>query len=323
MLSQSPIPHLDDDNDEYTLPESDVIQQMRLFREDKPKTTPVVVSQWPSLQEINEPMYVGSFSWTTSSTKRKIVLRPYASAIYAPLLTPADIARDYLSVKYPKRARISSRQYWDIKVHRSAPLYANPGYLSNGFYVDLKSAYWSILQVIGWDVDYLPGRFIGVRSSVQDFPFPDYKLARNCLVSVGLPGKSTLWTGSEIVQQRRPNRMINLVLWSAVQDVLNSIAADMIDRAGALYVHTDGYIVPASKIQDAFAVADEWGLPLSIRHEGDAKIYGAGMYEMGKHLYNRVKLRKPMPIDKVDRTYKEWLRPRFSQLSERIVFKLS
>lgn len=299
-----------------------IVLEMQAVRMEKPETTPVVVDKWPTLAEINEAMYVGSFSWTTSSTKRKIVLRPYASSIYAPLLTPADIARDFLAVKYPKRGRISSRQYWDIKDHRSAPLYATPGYLSHGFYVDLKSAYWSILQVIGWDVQYLPGRFIASRSSVQDFPYPSNKLARNCLVSVGLPGKSTLWTGEKLVQQARPNKLINLVLWSAVQDVLNSIAADMID-IGAVYVHTDGYIIPASRIEDAFAVLDEWGLPGSIRLEGDAKIYGAGMYEMAGHQYNPVRLRRVIPIDKVDRTRRNWLRPRFSRLAENIVIKLS
>lgn len=326
MQSQSQTDQMNDgsgyDQGQGGLYDNPVLNAMREVREGKPDTVPVVVGEWPSLTELNEPAFIGSFSWSTSTTKRKIVLRPFANSIYAPLLTPADLARDYLEVKYPKRARISSRQYWDMKNHRTAPLYATPGHLSFGYYVDLKAAYWSILQVIGWDVDYLPGRFLAVRSDVSDFPFPAYKLARNCLVSVGLPGKSTLWTGEKLVQQKRPNRLINLMLWSCVQDVLNSIAADMVD-IGAVYVHTDGYILPEERLEDAFSILDEWGLPGSVRHAGEAKIYGAGLYEMDTHKAKRFHSRVPRITDTIDRSPRKWLKPRFSRLAERVVIKLT
>jgi hypothetical protein len=161
---------------------------------------------------------------------------------------------------------------------------------------------------------------------MTDFPYANYKLARNCLVSVGLPAPARTWTGTEIKVVSRPSKFVNLILWRLVADVLNGVAADMV-KVGAIYINTDGYIVPDASIAAAFDVLGDWGLEGRVKHYGEvdvaalgsyaftnSDIGGEGYYATGN--YKRKNGKFTRPYNKIDASGAEWLRPRFKKYGE-------
>lgn len=315
MVQQSLKKAPDDESELLSLP---IVQGMIEVRSKLPTFETSIVTAFPPLTSLAEPAFLGSFSWAGINRRWRIIPRKDIRALFGFQLTPADIARDYIKAKYKRAGRISTAQYHaTVKAPRHAPLYAAPQTLERAVYLDLKSAYWSILQIIGWDVDYFPNRFLGVNSTCADFPFWRDKMARNCIVSVGLTGFGKRWTGEKLEFAPKPNPLTNMVLWCAVQDVLNSVAADMVN-AGAVYVHTDGYILPADKVRDGFRVLDEWGLIGSIRHEGECKVYAVGTYDIGGHKASRLNPTFGKPFDNIDRRWGGWLRPRFKRFADRV-----
>lgn len=294
-----------------------MLRLMLDVRETLPTSEPRIVDDFPKLSTVKTPIYLGAFSWAACLEKWRIIPAHYVTEVDRFKLTPADIARDYIRAKYPKKHKINTRQYQStVAVHRAAPLYCVPCEIENAVYLDLKSAYWSILQVIGWDVDYSPFRFLGVNSTCQDFPFWKNKLARNCIVSVGLTGWGKKWTGEKLEFHRKSNPFVNLVLWSAVQDVLHSIAADMVD-AGAVYVHTDGYIFPTDAMQNGLNVLASWGLVSHVRHVGNCRIFAVGTYEIGEHKIKTSLHRQGKPFSNIDGQYRVWLKPKFYHFAQK------
>lgn len=302
---------------ENETPVNPMLGKMQAVREAMPVYETRLVTEFPKLTDIHEPMFIGSFAWTAMFGRWKYIKRSYAIDLFNQYLTPADVARDYIRAKYEKPGRITSKQYLEcVKNHRTAPLYAEPCKIDNAVYIDLKSAYWSILQVVGWDADYLPGRWLAINSSCADFPLWKNKMARNCIVSVGMTGDGKRWTGEKLEFQRKSNPLTNMVLYALVQDVLNSVASDMV-AAGALYVHTDGYIFPMSKMEDGLSVLSEWGLVASVRHQGHCEIFAVGTYEIGDRACARAVHRQGEHFDNIDRSKRDWLKPRFSHFANR------
>lgn len=277
-----------------------------------------VMDTFPRLRNIHERCICGSFSWTLPDSKRRLIYAPNAVYLDGKVCTPGDIARWYLKVKYPRRLRCSTAQYEEFAKHRHHPLYAIPCMIEDGYYVDCVSAYWSILKVVGWDVEYMPGRLLGVGSLMTDFPFAGNKLARNCLITNGIAMTMKLWDGKEqrllSMKQGSPKR--NLGLWAIVQDVLNGLAVDVI-RAGALYVHTDGYICSGQSLPRVMEAIASWGLPAKIKYQGKATIYGSGAYDIDKHVHKQL-IAVPQPIDSLCApNHHEWLRAKFRYHAER------
>lgn len=273
----------------------------------------------------SDPLYLGSFSWTANTRRCKWISYPHARDIGAGVwVTPGDIARDYLALKYAdRRIRMTTDQYNAcIKDERRVPLYAKPGTLYDGaVYFDLTGAYWQIVRAVGWDVDYLPGEYLGRNSDMCDFPFRFEKLARNCLVSIGLSKESNLWTGSEHGAQikfiKHKNRFTNKVLWRLVCDVLNGVATDVL-KAGARYVHTDGYIVSGTQAQAVCEAIAEWGLQFGVRFDGAfGTVRGVGSYQVGDHqsMPYRESTRQ-IPMNAVYDPGNKWLRWRFRNYVE-------
>lgn len=294
-----------------------ILDQMKAIADERGKYEVTLLNEFPSLYSIHEFIFLGSFSWVSQANKWKFILAKHAINTESGWTTPASIARDYIQAKYGRPGRISSNQYHEIMRHRQAPLYAVPGVYEEAVYLDLKSAYWSILQVLGWDVDYYPGRWISRKSDVRDFPYYKHKLARNCLVSVGLSGQSKAWNGEKLIFHRKQNRFTNMMLWSAVQDVLHAIAEDMV-RVGAVYVHTDGYIVPKSSERAAMQVFDEWGLIGTERHRGTHEVITAGTYAAPGKPNNRIQKMRPRYFNGVKPVFSAWLKERFAKFSHSI-----
>lgn len=299
----------------------DMLQRMNAIRREKNEGMTIeVVSRFPPLESLTGLTYLGSFSWTSKAMGMKWIHEKHAYDFGAGLLTPSDIARDYLAAKFgDKRLRCNSRQWKEVvKQKRSAPLFAEPCTLTKAYYIDLKSAYWQLLQIGGFDVDYSPKRFFSPRSDVYDFPFPEVKLARNCLVSMGLPSGVNVWLPNYGFSRKAASKVnVNLILWGMVQDVLHGVASDLLRSAGCVYVNTDGYIVPSDRLSEANAILDSWGLFSVIKHEGRAEVRGAGDYDIAGHQSKRVRT-VPRPFSHIKPVAIDWLRGKVKFWSKRL-----
>lgn len=268
-----------------TLDQSVALAGMIDIRKEKMSGWRVELIRHPlSIIRLKEDTIIGSFTYTQMGSKRKRIFQSEAVNIGAGWCTPMDIARDYLNYRYAnRRPRIMTDQYNLFVLNRqSPPLYAAPQSIDEGVYLDIKSAYWQIVKRVGWDVDYMRGKYMSKRSDNSDFPVPELKLARNSLVSLGLVSQVKMWDASARTLRfiRMGNKFVNHILWGLVMDVLNSVAYEMVS-IGAIYAHTDGYILPYRTLPTAFEIAETWGLELRVKHEGPATVYGTGRYDIG------------------------------------------
>lgn len=248
-----------------------------------------IVSAFPPLQLFGrDGVWVGTHSRTVPSKKWRLFHAASILAEGAAQATPPQLTRAYLDIRFPKqlRAKKSQLDFW--KPRRSQPMYTEVGkYNREMVYLDLKSAYWSIVKVIGWDVDYLPGMLVR-RKGCDDFPFAANRLARNSLVSMGLPSHGFLYKDGRMIAVPHAWK-VNIGLWTAVQDILHGIADEMIKRAGAVYVNTDGYIIPAENEAIGREIGAEWGLAMGEKNRGRATIYGVGAYSIGGKICERTR----------------------------------
>lgn len=276
----------------------------------------VQVKDWPNFRELGENILFGSFSWLGMSTHTRWINIATAIPVGSYISTPGDVVRDYLSLKFATRRRITAEQKAEIYNKRCHPLKAEPMYMRDAVYLDIKSAYWSIMSIVGWDVDYFPGRWLGAGESMIDFPYGGHKLTRNVMVTTGLPGHVKMWVHDKQRIYSRPigSKFINLQLWSIVHDILNGVAYEMSEIAP--YIHTDGYIVHSEDETAARRIIAAWGLPCSVKNRGECRIYGSGQYTFGPKTANNFPMRSTGMVGIRDNPYREWLRERVRKLSK-------
>ncbi len=278
-----------------------------------------LLKRWFPISRLTIPAYIGTFAMTSPEHKIRWIKDSNAIPFADTWVTPADLARLYLSVKYDKvKRRINTAQWKNFyETHRSMPLWADPIYMEQAYYIDIKSAYWSILRAVGWNLQYTPGRVLGINDdmTVNDFPFPHVKMARNCLVSISADGSKTMqyWTGEKIVYKRGGNKLVNRMLWAFVCDVLNGIAFDCVS-AGAVYAFTDGYIVPHTRLEAVSQTLDRWQIPYGIKHQGECEVSGPGAYSFtGGITTRKFNIQRPHTFHKINPVSNDWLRDRFSR----------
>lgn len=272
-----------------------------------------VVEGMPPLLTMPNPTFLGGFAWTTN-TARFLLSRSAVRGVGESVATPSGLARAYLTEKFGgKRRRCTTAQYdLLLKDFRTSPLYCRPAWSGEFVAIDLKAAYWQILSRVGWDVDYYPNKWIGVKSDVTDFPYAHHKLMRNLLVSAGLPARVQWWDGKKIRSRKGRNPLYNGILWAFVQDVLNAVAVDMLE-IGALHIHTDGYILPASEEALAMQILDEWTLIGEVRARGDGWIKQVGRWRVGMTEVGRRDILSSKDMNKVRvEPYQQWLKRSFS-----------
>lgn len=247
-------------------------------RNQKYKTS--VVQQFENLENVKERTVIGMFSRTYQVTKRRHIHELNAIDYCGYPQTRTEVTRDFLDLVHPNRLRAKGWQAEQYKVSIAPPTLARIGRWGDCVYVDLKSAYWSILNIIGWDVEYTPGKWILPGRVPYDFPLLDDKIARICLVSAGLNAPTRVWTGTQIIQVRTGNSHLNLGLWLCTQHILHAIAK-IADSLGAVHIHTDGYIVPRNSAQTLIDYISEFGLVGRVKGEGNTIIHGIGSYQCG------------------------------------------
>jgi hypothetical protein len=254
----------------------------------------VGVGQLPEVGALTETTVLGTYSYTLLSSKSRLIVSPLCIPLDHVIETPSAIARDYLKWKYHRSPRAKHMQIQTLMGGmRGLPGFAKPCRFDHGFYIDIRAAYWSIMTVTGWNVDYWPERWLGAGVPPYDFPFQsadlNEKKARNCLVSCGTGDQVLMYYPRRPFSENNPgprktrNEIMNWQLWRLVTDVLHAIGGEALN-AGAVYVHTDGYIAPTPAIKDKVCqIVKDWGLNPRIDHEGAGEVYSRGTYAIGKH----------------------------------------
>lgn len=263
---------------------------------------------------------LGAHSFALVETRRRLIQDRILiqDGIYE---TPSAIARDYLRGEYKRGPRGTSRQLAIVAGLPPVPSYAKPGHFFDGAYIDGRAMYWSIMSIAGWDVDYNPGLWLCPGRPPITFPFPEHKVARNCLVSAGrmtgiptynpkkLPGDpyQTLTRGNELKNNQLPRLIV---------DILNSIA-DLCIKAGAVYVNNDGMIAPSQNVADRLRqIFADWGLEGQTKYEGEGEIKASGTYSVGDHKTMNYERNAETPVRNIyPPPYQKWLQGEFSFLA--------
>jgi len=158
------------------------------------------------------------------------------------LMTPSEIARTELMRQFPNLKRVG----WPSKCIKlfniGAPMLFTGQFEGHGFYIDLKSAYWSfyrqlplnVLHPRGW-----PSRTL-MLSPVAEILKED-KAARNSVMGIIRSRSVVAYKGKKLIKLSTKNRFLSPPLWATVLDCLHELAY-FAKSVGAIYINTDGYI---------------------------------------------------------------------------------
>lgn len=238
---------------------------MKDLKERREATTPTTWRRGLPPHEVLSPegMWVlGTYSYTNRNLHTRLADKTDTIFLAPYIYTPSELARDYLTYRYGKARRICKEQ-WRLfrNTAPAAPLYAKPGLYRDYQYVDLKAAYWSIVNLVGWDVDYMPERWLSYGDPPSDFPAPNHKASRSALVSATRRSVVMVKTGENVYEKSIYNPLWNDSLWYVVMHILHMIALKAL-ALGAVYVHTDGYMLPAENVQELRKFIEAHGLTL-------------------------------------------------------------
>lgn len=291
-----------------------------ILRRSRVKTE--YVKDLPDVGELKERAITGQQSYFLLASQKRIVMRPGCLKLLDGVIeTPSAVARDYLQWQYggspwARKSQIDAVQF-DLPPN---PAYARPCVFNHGWYIDIKSAYWSIMQMVGWDVDYWPKKWLGRGVPPFNYPFPDDKRARTCLVSCAIGTAVKAYNPHALkpfqdpfAPLQVPNPNHNLQLWRLVRDVLMCIAFDAV-AAGAVYANTDGYIAVTEDSKNAIQqIIADWGLESRIKATGRGRVVTHGIYDVGREKHSIPdQLPGPHTCNLYRITYKKWLQDRFS-----------
>lgn len=276
-----------------------IIKLNNLVEESQKEKSEAVyyVRELPDPLKLKDRTILGSMSISQKGGRVRYIKKSKAIKLSNGLIeTAPKIARLYLKDKFGRSPRIKPALV-DKLVNglRTMPFYNKPCDFEMGFYIDIKSAYWSIINAVGWDVDYNPNKWLSRATVLDDFPLIENKIARSCLVSVTAiepKSKKAVLTVADPEWKKNGmsgfidnygviNTLANPALQKIVSDVLNAIASQA-KEAGAIYIHTDGYIAPNEYIAGHIIdIIQNWGLEARVKAEGKGGVVSHGVYKVG------------------------------------------
>ena len=270
--------------------------------------TPVL----PPPQWLDETCIVSRYSRIGLSTRRRYLLERILVSVNGTKDTPSAVARDYITIKYKRGPKWTSAQRDKIREELvDHPMYVKPCTFDEGYYVDIRATYWSVMVRCGWRVQYFPGRFLCKQTPPLDFPFAESKRARNCLVSVARSNQMQMWSPDKgDYKASRGNPRANSQLYCLITDSLHGIACEAV-AAGAVYVFADGYIAPDyNTMLKVCEAVKSWGFIAAIKGEGRGYVNNLGSYVVGR-LFTKSLSDTAVPYDNLKHlSYHKWLRER-------------
>jgi hypothetical protein len=200
--------------------------------------------------------------------------------------TETAFTRKYLSSLPAARARKSQRAGFDAT---RPPLYVSPGPVRDGVYIDLKSAFPSIYQRVGWDVEYLRDKYIFSRDIPLKWPYPEsWKVGRSYVISGARPTTHSIFISDGSLRSRLSwNKFSNPCLVACVYDTLASVARLAVTCFGCRYWNVDGGIMPAVFSGPFVEICAFMGLVARVKHRGDSFIFSSSEWYCGDKLTQR------------------------------------
>jgi len=273
-----------------------------------------IVDCLPKISSLPNGCIVGSYSIRYPSGKKLIVY--HGSREYNGIRdTEAGFTRIFL--KYLGRRIVRRIELDGLKMTRP-PVFVEPSYLPEAYYIDLKHAYPSIYRRVGWGVDYARSQYLGVAAPLV-YPFPSgWKLGRSYVITGARPLQFSRHTfNGRLIVKPFPSPFSNPPLVALVYDVLSAIARFAAYVLGAPYWNIDGGIIPARGIEVMRSLLDSMSLDFSIKGVGPSLVVNAGYWIVGEKKTVRYSQNIPSKIwfgDKIPVTIKEaeWIIKRFS-----------
>lgn len=281
------------------------------------------VNRFPDWRKIDRPFIPGSFSLFIPSLKLRYLRKQGTIDLSGIAEAPTTLARDYIKVKHWRASRPRGAHQGRVLLAygRSPawPNYAEPSEFEDGAYLDIRSTFFSIMLVAGWDVSYSPGHYLMSGEPPRDFPFPDHRIARNSLVSCSAAKNITRIDPPQFrrTTTKAINENFNPSLSALIRDVLHAIALQAIE-AGAVYANVDGFICPDQETAGVVArIIEDWGLAWSIKGAGAGEVIGPSVYQVGSKQSEWIGRRtRPGRIRSlVDLDYARWLQGAFANLA--------
>jgi hypothetical protein len=195
-------------------------------------------------------------------------------------MSPGEAARTELKREFPELKKVGWKRGHTALFDWCWPMVFMGKWQGEGVYVDLVGAYHQIYTELWLDTAFPRGR-----GRLNLYPIATrlgkWKAARNSLLGITRSRISYGFRGGTSVQLRPSNPFLSPGLWATVQAVLNEVAWQAV-KAGAVYVATDGYILPQGQKQKAFVSwLEETGF-VYREIAGEFKIKGWGCYS-GPH----------------------------------------
>ena len=272
---------------------------------------PVVHHFTPRLDEVPDGTVLSGTVWSALRKARWII----AQEVHVGYgVTYIDLARSWIELNNRLPLR---RKHVDNPLLRApVPLLARVGKYSDCVYVDIRSTYKRILELVGYDVEYRAGKWISqgnARSGLEELP----KVTYSSIVALSANWRKTLVrkTSLGLVNEKVHNKYANVCLYALTRDVLHCIYSDVM-RADiqVLYANTDGYIVREKDEQKVYNIFGEWGFEGKTKRQGDVEVFGVGTYAFGEEKpLRRIVFRRETTTELADAGFCRWLRLRFQR----------
>jgi len=241
----------------------------------------------------------------------KTVCKPWPDLEdYVIQMTPGEAARTELLREWPTLKRVGWNKHMMPLFDKRPPMHYGGARTGTMTYIDLRSAYHQIYKHLWLDVCWpagLHGKYpllnVADRLSI-------WKPARNAVIGLcrsrtvtGIRGRSRkeLWI---------TNRFLSPALWATVQDILHWVARVALDF-GAIYVNTDGYILPFENegLDPFMEFLIEAELSFRTRAQGEGHIRSWNCYRVGSYSTKSYELKldmKSKEFSNVTRTATPW-----------------
>lgn len=244
------------------------------------------------LREIDRSRFgwIGSFS--VSSRKTKVYKYWQPEVIFNGVqLIGTEIAKLLIMLNKPPRGYrgITARQLEETP----PPLYACPGTLEEGVYIDIKSCYYHLITKL-WGIKYARNLWLGRDKEIGNWHVPqeiesilqEYKTIRNAIYGIMRAKLRVIWKeeNGKITYsvQKTKNELFYPDVPLAILDITHAISTFAVKKFSAQYVAIDGFILPYSQAEAFQAYLAEYGFKSGIKAEGLAVIKNFYTYAIGE-----------------------------------------
>ena len=267
----------------------------------------------PDLSELDPGTIIGGSTWSRKGGTRWVV-QPELCVIPGIGVTHMDLARFWVRENYNlplRRRRAEDAQEW-----APVPQLARLTRLGDGAYVDIRSAYRSIVERVGWDVEYVRGRYMTCGGAdLSELT----KLAYSAIVAIAARPYTMMrrWNGAQIETHRVRNLYANSSVYRLVRDVLWGVYSDVTDNVDVLYYNTDGCIVRSKDVSAVEQIMDWWGFESRVKAKGEVMVYGFGSYSIAQTRTKRWTHSLKDPTPQMPQHQRSWLRERMLYAAQR------